>query len=89
MFSPLVLTVHLLPLDLFFIGNPQTERLNIFGIFFLCSQPYKKSDGNSNRKIQGNETVVQGYTLVHIFIPSIQRNYFTEDVIKERKQKRS
>ena len=62
------------------------ERLNIFGIFFLCSQPYKKSDGNSNRKIQGNETVVQGYTLVHIFIPSIQRNYFTEDVIKERKK---
>ena len=30
--------------------------------------------------------MVQGYTLVHIFIPSIQRNYFTEDVIKERKK---
>ena len=33
MFSPLVLTVHLLPLDLFFIGNRVLVDAFIVGVF--------------------------------------------------------
>ena len=44
-----------------------------------------ETDGDSIRKIQGNETMVQCHPLLHIFIQSIQRDYFTEDVMKERK----
>ena len=53
--------------------------------YFIPLPPYKKSDGDSIRKIQGNETVVEYHPLLHIFIQSIQRDYFTEDVMEERK----
>ena len=70
----------------FLINEIHKCKDNIFGIFFICSQPYKKSDGDSIRKIQGNETVGQDYPLFHIFIQSIQRDYFTEDVMKESRK---
>ena len=57
-----------------------------FWYFLHLFPPYKKSDGDSIRKIQGNETVGQDYPLFHIFIQSIQRDYFTEDVMKESRK---